>query len=109
MQNEITSTYIISIKIEITWKHTFTLVTRTRQSISQQNPAAVYAKSFQLLSFKGSLSNYESWILQHRLAGMGFFSPLEQWQFYFPLQGNCAGFDPASCAHNVGGRRRSAH
>lgn len=38
----------------------FTLVTRTRQSISQQNPAAVYAKSFQLLSFKGSLSNYES-------------------------------------------------
>lgn len=61
MQNEITSTYIISIKIEITWKHTFTLVTRTRsQSISQQNPAAVYAKSFQLLSFKGSLSNYES-------------------------------------------------
>lgn len=24
------------------------------------------------LSFKGSLSNYESWILQHRLAGMGF-------------------------------------
>lgn len=60
MQNEITSTYIISIMIEITWKHTFTLVTRTRQSISQQNPAAVYAKSFQLLSFKGSLSNYES-------------------------------------------------
>lgn len=25
------------------------------------------------LSFKGSLSNYESWILQHRLAGVGFF------------------------------------
>lgn len=47
MQNEITLTYIIS-KIEITWKHTFTLVTRT-QSISQQNPAVVYAKSFQIV------------------------------------------------------------
>lgn len=48
MQNEITSTYIISKERNSLETHLHIIVTRT-QSISQQNPAVVYAKSFQIV------------------------------------------------------------